>query len=94
MTEGDCRSILDGFLNIDRDVAEKREFAAMANHAASSRTDKRLSCTGLGTTANGMNGNMNGVAGLEMARKGCRDCDGHRGMEISRLMICQYTWPG
>ncbi|KUI53580.1 hypothetical protein VP1G_01052 [Cytospora mali] len=65
-------SIMDCLMHIDRDVAEKREFAAMANHTASTRADKskRLSWTGLGATANGMNGNMDGVVGLEMARKG------------------------
>ncbi len=29
---------------------------------------------------------MDGVAGLEMARRGCRDCDGHRGREVSWLV--------
>ncbi|ROW08484.1 hypothetical protein VMCG_03235 [Cytospora schulzeri] len=77
-------SILECVVNIDRDVAEKREFAAMASHTASTRTEqsKRLSWTGLGATVNGMNGNMDGVAGLEMARKGCKDCDGHKGREV------------
>lgn len=82
--------ILERKMTIDRDVAEKREFAAMAKHAVSSsstmkKRDKRPSWTGLGATAGGMNGNMDGVDGLEMARKGCKDCDGHKGQEVSWL---------
>lgn len=87
---------LDGIMFIDRDVAEKREFAAMSGCAAvvagrSSSGGKRLSWTGLGATAgqkrrNGSGGRvMDGVAGLEMARRGCKDCDGHRGREVSWL---------
>jgi hypothetical protein len=79
-------------MTIDRDVAEKREFAAMSNFAAA-RAERggkkeRLSWTALGATAGQkkMNGVMDGVAGLEMARKGCRDCDGHRGREVSWLV--------
>ncbi|KAL1846855.1 hypothetical protein Daus18300_014140 [Diaporthe australafricana] len=89
---GSSSSILDCMMAIDRDTAEKREFAAMANQNNSncsggnkSRT-KRLSWTGLGATANGMKGNMDGVVGLEMARMGCRECEGHRGREVSRLV--------
>ncbi|KAI3395181.1 hypothetical protein diail_1675 [Diaporthe ilicicola] len=87
-----CSSILDCMMCIDRDTAEKREFAAMANQNNSNssserRTTKRLSWTGLGATAKGgMRGNMDGVVGLEMARMGCRECEGHRGREVSRLV--------
>lgn len=83
------RSILDDLMTIDRELAEKREFAALASDSAShmSKTGrKRLSWTGLGATANGMNRNMDGVLGLEMARKGCKDCNGHRGREVSKLV--------
>lgn len=80
---------------IDRDLAEKREFAALAQHSASVRSKggkKRLSWTGLGATAGApANGNMDGVVGLEMARKGCRDCQGHRGRDVSRL--ARYVYP-
>ena len=91
-------SVLDEVMLIDRDVAEKREFAAMSNFAAlrssaSPRDGKkeRLSWTGLGATAgqkrDGMSKVvMDGVAGLELARKGCKDCDGHRGREVSWLV--------
>jgi hypothetical protein len=91
-------SMLDEVMLIDRDVAEKREFAAMSNFAAlrssaSPRDGKkeRLSWTGLGATAgqkrDGMSKVvMDGIAGLEMARKGCKDCDGHRGREVSWLV--------
>lgn len=93
-------SVLDEVMLIDRDVAEKREFAAMSNFAAlrssaggSPKDGKRerLSWTGLGATAgqkrDGMSKVvMDGVAGLEMARKGCKDCDGHRGREVSWLV--------
>jgi hypothetical protein len=93
-------SVLDEVMVIDRDVAEKREFAAMSNFAAlrssaggSPKDGKkeRLSWTGLGATAgqkrDGMSKVvMDGVAGLEMARKGCKDCDGHRGREVSWLV--------
>lgn len=90
------RSILDGLMHIDRELAEKREFAALAKDSASHHTKggkKRLSWTGLGATANGMNGNMDGVVGLEMARKGCKDCSGHRGREVSWLVryVCIPT---
>lgn len=90
------RSILDGLMHINRELAEKREFAALAKDSASHHTKmgkKRLSWTGLGATANGMNGNMDGVVGLEMARKGCKDCSGHRGREVSWLVryVCIPT---
>lgn len=83
-----CSSILDCMMTIDRDTAEKREFAAMANQNNSNSSEKRtkrLSWTGLGATANGMKGSMDGVVGLEMARMGCRECEGHRAREVSRL---------
>ncbi|KAK2599743.1 hypothetical protein N8I77_011473 [Diaporthe amygdali] len=89
MASRPCSSILDCMMTIDRDTAEKREFAAMANQNnsnSSERRTKRLSWTGLGATANGMKGNMDGVVGLEMARMGCRECEGHRGREVSRLV--------
>lgn len=83
-------SILDCMMAIDRDTAEKREFAAMASqnnsNCSGGKRTKRLSWTGLGATANGMKGNMDGVVGLEMARMGCRECEGHRGREVSRLV--------
>lgn len=82
-------SILDDIMTIDRELAEKREFTALAKESALHTTKngkKRLSWTGLGATASGMNGNMDGVVGLEMARKGCKDCSGHRGREVSRLV--------
>lgn len=88
-TETSARSILDELMTIDRELAEKREFTALANNFAShivKKGKKRLSWTGLGATANGLNGNMDGVVGLEMARKGCKDCNGHRGREVSRLV--------
>ncbi|KDN67951.1 hypothetical protein CSUB01_05822 [Colletotrichum sublineola] len=81
-------SILDYIMMIDRDMAEKRELAAMANHAQTRRSRKdnrRLSWTGLGATVGGRSGVMDGVMGLEMVRRGCRDCDGHRGREVSWL---------
>ncbi|KAJ4393530.1 hypothetical protein N0V93_002742 [Gnomoniopsis smithogilvyi] len=83
------RSILDDLMTIDRELAEKREFTALASDSAShivKKGKKRLSWTGLGATANGMDRNMDGVVGLEMARKGCKDCTGHRGREVSRLV--------
>ncbi|POS77369.1 hypothetical protein DHEL01_v204248 [Diaporthe helianthi] len=82
-------SILDCMMTIDRDTAEKREFAAMANQNnpnSSERRTKRLSWTGLGATANGMKGSMDGLVGLEMARMGCRECEGHRARDVSRLI--------
>lgn len=82
-------SILDGLMHIDRDLAEKREFAALAKDSASHHTKgekKRLSWTRLGATAGGPSGNRDGVLGLEMARQGCKDCAGHRGREVSWLM--------
>lgn len=88
-TEKSDRSILDDLMTIDRGLAEKREFTALASDSASQifkNGKKRLSWTGLGATANGMNRNMDGVVGLEMARKGCKDCTGHRGREVSRLV--------
>lgn len=100
MTNTNTTSILDEVMVIDRDVAEKREFAAMSNFAAlrssaggAPRDGKkeRLSWTGLGATAgqkrDGMSKTvMDGVAGLEMARRGCKDCDGHKGREVSWLV--------
>lgn len=93
-------SILDTRMLVDRDLAEKREFAALAQHSASVRSKggkKRLSWTGLGATvgAPANQGNMDGVAGLEMARKGCRDCQGHRGRDVSQLARNYFlgAWP-
>lgn len=87
-------SILNSLMHIDRPLAEKREFAALARGAASADSGtgsssprgekKRLSWTGLGATATGST--MDGVVGLEMARKGCKDCHGHRGREVSLLV--------
>jgi len=98
MTEGAVEhGALDGIMAIDRDVAEKREFAAMSGCAAAVAArpgsgGKRLSWTGLGATVGQMHKNgggsrvMDGVVGLEMARRGCKDCDGHRGREVSWLV--------
>ncbi|KAK3381945.1 hypothetical protein B0H63DRAFT_495379 [Podospora didyma] len=84
-----ARSVLDGVMMIDRDCAEKREFAAMSNYNAVSKMKKnggkRLSWTGLATMAGQKNGMSAGMAGLEMARKGCKNCDGHTGREVSWL---------
>lgn len=100
-SRGARASVLDGVMVIDRDVAEKREFAAMSNFAAlrtsaSPRDGKRerLSWTALGATAGKQQHQnrkvrdavMDGVAGLELARRGCKDCDGHRGREVSWLV--------
>lgn len=93
--------VMETVMTIDRDCAEKREIAAMSNYHAASHVKKggpgspgggsggkRLSWTSLGLTntasaaRNGMNA---GLAGLEMARKGCKNCDGHRGREVSWL---------
>lgn len=48
--DGSIMSWTASFVNIDRDIAEEREFAAMANDNASTRseTSKRLSWTGVG----------------------------------------------
>ncbi|OLN87403.1 hypothetical protein CCHL11_09572 [Colletotrichum chlorophyti] len=81
-------SLLDHIMVIDREMAEKRELAAMANYAQTRRNRKdnrRLSWTGLGATVGGKTGVKDGVTGLEMARRGCRECDGHRGREVSWL---------
>ncbi|ROT37062.1 hypothetical protein SODALDRAFT_260001, partial [Sodiomyces alkalinus F11] len=84
-------SILDYVMSIDRDTAEKRELAAMESYAETKRSSLRLrknrrSWTGLGATVGSCkNGVMDGVVGLQMARKGCRDCDGLRGRDVSRL---------
>ena len=84
-----ARSVLDSVMLIDRDCAEKREITAMTNYytASSARKDsKRLSWTGLATMAGQKNGVSAGMVGLEMARKGCRGCDGHRAREVSWLV--------
>ncbi|KXX73078.1 hypothetical protein MMYC01_205654 [Madurella mycetomatis] len=91
--------VLDTVMTIDRDCAEKREIAAMSNYHAASQArrggssggDKRLSWTGLGLTnaaATGghRNGMDTGLAALEMARKRCKNCDGHRGREVTWLV--------
>ena len=81
-------SVLDTLLNIDRALAEKREFAAMSNHAMSHKTKgekKRLSWTGLGATVGHPSGVRDGILGLEMARRDCADCEGHMASEISWL---------
>jgi hypothetical protein len=83
------RSVLDSVMAIEKDCAEKREIAAMSNYHAASQAKmgagggggKLLSWTALATMAmagdqrNGMNA---GMVALEMARKGCRNCDRHR----------------
>ncbi|KAK4150660.1 hypothetical protein C8A00DRAFT_17866 [Chaetomidium leptoderma] len=84
------RSVLDSVMTIDRDCAEKREIAAMSNYHAASQTKKgggkRLSWTGLATMAGQRNGMNAGMVALEMARKGCKNCDGHKGREVSWLV--------
>lgn len=82
-------SVLDCVMLIDRDCAEKREITAMSNYYTASRAkkdSKRLSWTGLATTAGHKNGVSAGMVGLEMARKGCKGCDGHKGREVSWLV--------
>lgn len=84
-----CRSVLDSVMTIDRDCAEKREIAAMSNYHAASHSEKggkRLSWTGLATMAGQRNGMNAGMVALEMARRGCKNCDGHKGREISWLV--------
>ncbi|KAK3375906.1 hypothetical protein B0T24DRAFT_525744 [Lasiosphaeria ovina] len=95
------RSVLDSVMTIDRDCAEKREIAAITNYYAASRkrkdgsgpngssnNGKRLSWTGLAATTAGQhkNGVSAGMEGLEMARKGCKNCDGHKGRDVSWLV--------
>ncbi|GAB1316154.1 hypothetical protein MFIFM68171_06364 [Madurella fahalii] len=94
-------SVLDSVMTVDRDCAEKREIAAMSNYHAASQArrggsgagggGKRLSWTGLGltnvTTPGAHRNGMNlGLVALEMARKGCKNCDGHRGREVTWLV--------
>jgi hypothetical protein len=88
-TAASPRSVLDGVMTIDKDCAEKREIAAMSNYhsaAQAKKGGKRLSWTGLaamaGHTKNGMGA---GMVALEMARKGCKNCEGRRGREVSWL---------
>ncbi|KAL2257541.1 hypothetical protein VTK26DRAFT_9510 [Humicola hyalothermophila] len=76
-----CRSVLDSVVTVDRDCAEKREIAAMSNYHAASQTKKGNSRR-LSSMKNGMKA---GMIALEMARKGCRSCDGHKGHENSWL---------
>lgn len=52
-----------------------------------------LSWSDLAAASGGMNGGVGvkngvsvGMAGLEMARRGCKDCTGHRGWEVTRLV--------
>lgn len=81
-------SILDDLMIIDKDLAEKREFTALAKDSVSHMTKsgkKRLSWTRLGATAGGITSETDREVGLEMARKGCKDCVGHRGWDVSRL---------
>lgn len=84
-----CRSMMDSTMGIDRECAEKREIAAMSNYHAASQMkkgSKRLSWTGLAAGAGQKNGMSAGMIGLEIARRGCKDCDGHKGREVSWLM--------
>ncbi|KAK0616778.1 hypothetical protein B0T14DRAFT_538547 [Immersiella caudata] len=92
-SNGTTRSLLDYTMHMDHDCAEKREIIAMTNyhsasHSRSSKTAKRLSWTGLAaasvnsaTAQKGMNGVSAGMMGLEMARRGCKDYNGHKGRE-------------
>ncbi|KAK4126920.1 hypothetical protein N657DRAFT_661228 [Parathielavia appendiculata] len=83
-------SFLDSVLTVDRDCAEKREIAAMSNYHAASlakkASGKRLSWTGLATMAAQRNGVNAGMVAFEMARKGCKSCEGNRGRDISWLV--------
>jgi len=84
-----CRSMMDSTMVVDRECAEKREIAAMSNYHAASQMkkgSKRLSWTGLAAGAGQKNGMSAGMMGLEIARRGCKDCDGHKGREVSWLM--------
>jgi hypothetical protein len=101
-TSPPTRSILDAKMHIDRDCAEKREITAMSAYyrckdsysgAKGKNGSKRLSWTGLAAASGGMNGGAGvkngvsaGMAGLEMARRGCKDCAGNRGREVTRLV--------
>ena len=61
----------------------------MSNYHAASQMkkgSKRLSWTGLAAGAGQKNGMSAGMMGLEIARRGCKDCDGHKGREVSWLM--------
>ncbi|KAK4206166.1 hypothetical protein QBC37DRAFT_329280 [Rhypophila decipiens] len=90
--------MLDCTMMIDRDCGSKREIAAMGSYYAASghkkTGNKRRSWTGLATMA-GMekemmrNGMGAGMDGLEMVRKVCKDCDKHRGRDVSWL--CRYA---
>ncbi|KAK0615592.1 hypothetical protein B0T17DRAFT_497079 [Bombardia bombarda] len=87
-------SVMDSIMLIDRDIGEKREIAAMTNYyaAASSHSakggKKRLSWTGLAATAGSQqrNGVGAGMLGLEMVRRGCKNCSGHKGRDVSWLV--------
>ncbi|KAK3303142.1 uncharacterized protein B0T15DRAFT_401822 [Chaetomium strumarium] len=83
------RSVLDGVMTVDKDCAEKREIAAMSNYhsaAQAKKGGKRLSWTGLAAMAgHNKNGMGAGMVALEMARKGCKNCEGRRGRDISWL---------
>jgi hypothetical protein len=86
--ESPPRSALDSVMAIDRDCAEKREIAAMSSYHAASQAKKggkRLSWTGLAAMAGQRNGMNAGMVALEMARKSCKNCDGHKGREVSWL---------
>ncbi|KAM7201565.1 hypothetical protein V8F20_004793 [Naviculisporaceae sp. PSN 640] len=94
--------MMDCAMMIDRDCASKREIAAMGSYYAASGHKKmgmgnrRRSWTGLATMA-GMekdmkNGMSAGMDGLEMVRKMCKDCDKHRGRDVSWL--CRYAGMG
>lgn len=92
--------MMDCAMMIDRDCASKREIAAMGSYYAASGQRKmgtgnrRRSWTGLATMAgmekdNMRNGMSAGMDGLEMVRKMCKDCDKHRGRDVSWL--CRYA---
>ncbi|KAL2757229.1 hypothetical protein ACRALDRAFT_1067873 [Sodiomyces alcalophilus JCM 7366] len=81
-------SLLDYVMGVDRDTAEKRELAAIESYAEIKRSSRknRRSWTGLGATVgSSKNGVMDGLVGLQMARKSCRNCEGHRGRDVSWL---------
>jgi len=65
--------------------------AAAAGAGGGGQMKKRLSWTALGAMSPGAgngqqkNGMNAGMVGLEMARRGCKNCDGHRGREVSWL---------
>ncbi|KAK0644177.1 hypothetical protein B0T16DRAFT_417260 [Cercophora newfieldiana] len=82
-----------------REITAMTNYHAASSHShgrTGGKGAKRLSWTGLaaasssgngnGSAQKGMNGVSAGMMGLEMARKGCKDCNGHKGREVSWLV--------